>query len=87
MWTKADFPFQKQKCGALYRLHGRWHRSYETLLRSAGHRFTVFGRTPIDANPDSPMALNRFVEISKTAEPEMNRDFEELAAFKRANER
>jgi hypothetical protein len=52
------------------------------------HRFQPnVGRTPIDANPDVPSMLNRFVEISKVAEPEMNRDFEELTAFKRANQR
>jgi hypothetical protein len=29
--------------------------------------------------------LTRFVEISKVVEPEMDRDFEEMNAFKRAN--
>jgi hypothetical protein len=52
------------------------------------HRFQPnIGRTPVDANPDSPSMLNRFVEISKIAEIEMNRDFEEMIAFKRANQR
>lgn len=50
------------------------------------HRFQPnIGRTPLYANPDSPAMLNRFVEISKITEPEMNRDFEELTAFKRDN--
>jgi hypothetical protein len=45
------------------------------------------GRVPIDANPDKREMLNRFVEISKTAQREMERDFEELSAFKRTNQR
>jgi hypothetical protein len=52
------------------------------------HRFQPnIGRTPIDANPGSPTMLNRFVEISKVGEPEMHRDFEEMDAFKKANQR
>jgi hypothetical protein len=51
------------------------------------HRFQPnIGRTPVDANPESSAMLNRFVEISKAAEPEMNRDLGELTAFKRANQ-
>jgi hypothetical protein len=50
------------------------------------HRFRPsVGRTPVDANPESPEMLTRFVEISKVVEPEMDRDFEEMNAFKRVN--
>jgi hypothetical protein len=43
------------------------------------------GPVPIDANPHLPKMLDRFVEIGKVAAPEMDRDFEELKAFKRDN--
>jgi hypothetical protein len=50
------------------------------------HRFQPnIGRTPVDADPDSPTMLDCFVEISKIAGPEMERDLEEMNAFKRAN--
>jgi hypothetical protein len=50
------------------------------------HRFQPsVGRTPVDADADSPTMLNRFVEISKIFGPEMDRDLEELRSFKRAN--
>jgi hypothetical protein len=50
------------------------------------HRFQPnIGRTPVEANADSPAMLKRFVEISKIARPEMDSDFEALQSFKRTN--
>ena len=74
-------------------LRAAWKVAANSKLRSAIevgwvslHRFQPnIGSTPVDADPGLK-TLNRFVEINKIAQPEMDHDFEELKAFKRAND-
>jgi hypothetical protein len=63
-------------------LKASWKMAQNSQLRSAIeigwtslHRFQPnVGPKPIDADPDSPDMLNRFVEISKVSQQEMDRD-------------
>jgi hypothetical protein len=70
-------------------LKAAWRIADDSQLRNAIevgwmslHRFQPgIGPSPIDANPKSPAMLNRFVELSKLTQQEMDRDFQELRVF------